>query len=111
LGTVSVLAANVAVMPDPWVLERGRLFLRELTAQLATGASPNCNDIAAAIDMDENESGHVMHWLSLKSLIREVGPGVAEVPHPFSCDPYTMGPLELTPGGVRFRDTGELPAP
>jgi hypothetical protein len=63
--TMSVLAANVAVMPDPRVPERGRLFLRELTAQLANHASPNCSDIADAIDMDENESGHVMHWHSV----------------------------------------------
>lgn len=106
-----MLAAKVPVMPDPWVPERGRLFLRELTAQLAIGATPNCNDIADAIDMDENESGHVMHWLSVKSLIREVGPVVDEVPHPYSCDPYTVAPLELTVRGVRFRDTGEPPVP
>lgn len=106
-----MLATNVTFMPDPWVPERGRMFLRELTAQLATGAKPNCNDIADAINMDENESGHVMAWLAVESLIREVGPVVADVPYPYSCDPYTMGPLELTTRGVRFRDTGEPPAP
>ena len=96
-------------MPDPWVPERGRLFLRELTAQLAMSASPNCNDVTDAIDMDEHESGEVMHWLARESLVREIGPVVREPVPPFSCDPYTMGPLELTSRGAYFRDSGELP--
>lgn len=96
-------------MPDRWVPERGRLFLRELTAQLARGASPNCNDVADAIDMDEHESGEVMHWLARESLVREIGPVVRDPVPPFSCDPYTMGPLELTSRGAYFRDSGDLP--
>jgi hypothetical protein len=97
-------------MPDPWVPERGRLFLRELAAQLATGTSPNCNDVADAIGMDENESAQVMHWLTLESLVREVGQVAKEVPHPYTCDPYAMGPLEVTPRGSSFMDAGQLPA-
>ena len=95
-------------MPQPWVPERGRLFLLELAAQLASGTAPNCNDVADAIGMDERESSEVMYWLALESLLRESGPDPLAVVEPFSCDPYTMGPLEPTTRGRNFMDTGEL---
>jgi hypothetical protein len=97
-------------MPEPWVPERARLFLRELAAQRASGTSPNCNEVADAIGMDEHESSEVMYWLALESLVRESGPDPLPVVEPFSCDPYTMGPLEATARGRGFMDTGELPS-